>query len=393
MSNLKKIYILELILFSGGVVFNGTFPRTCLIIWLVTAILLLIRHGVDRRNLKICVCFSLWILSVQYIFIKSSFDNTYLSYLLYLSGGLGLSVFSFNDFRNCLLKWMSIIGFLSIIVQLGFDLFAFPASIHFDDSGSPFVISMFFFNVAWASDSNSLLHRLSSIFWEPGQYQILITFTLCLFIKELTDFKNFMLWIKKFGVLILALLFTQSTMGYLSLILMMIVSYLFCSPPSNNSMIRKMVVKICSWIILVFSVGYLWQSSVVQDKLSQRDSGVDNSYNIRLADNIACFYAALESPIYGQGVSSKQLRKRLVSLGSQTSSNGWLLSAASLGFVFVIAIIFIMYRRIDEMGIIKRPLALLIILVLSQCNESVMYFPYIYIYIYHFDDNYRLKCL
>lgn len=364
--------------------FNGTFPRTCLIVWLITAILLLIKNGIDRRNLRLCALFSLWILSVQFFFTKSTYDNTYLSYLFYMAGGLGLSAFKFNEFRNWLLKYMSLIGLVSIIVQIGFDFLSFPAYIHFDDGGSPYVISMFFFMVAWTSDADFVLHRLASVFWEPGQYQILITFTLCLFIKELTDFRNLALWMKKFGILFLALLFTQSTMGYLSLILMMIVSYLFCFSTNSNSVIRKMVVKTCSWIILVVSVGYLWQSSVVQDKLSQRDSAVDNSYNIRLADNIACFYAALESPIYGQGIASKQLKSRLVSLGSQTSSNGWLLSAASLGFVYVIAIFFVMYRRINEMNIVRSPLALLIILVLSQCNESVMYFPYIYMYLYHF---------
>lgn len=381
----KELYVLELILFSGGVVFNGTYPRSCLIIWVLTTALLLIKEKPNKNNILICIGISLWILLVQFVFVRGSFDNKYVSYLLYMAGGLGLFSFTLAEFRSKMLKWMKIIAFFSIIAQIGYDILSFPSYTHYDDGGSSFTICMLFFNVAWAS-GDTILHRLSSVFWEPGQYQILITFTLCLFIDEIADFKNFKIWFKKFGVLIVAMLLTQSTMGYLVLMLIIAISFIFSRKRTSKKQpsLKKHIVSLFTFCIIAVGIFFMWNSSVIQDKLAQGDSNYDNSYNIRMADNFACLIAALESPIYGQGIETAQLQSRLSALGNFTASNGWLLSAASLGFVYVAIILVIMYMRINEMQQNVPTLAVLGVLFLAQCNESVMYFPYLYIYVYHF---------
>lgn len=385
----KELYVFELIAFSGGVIFSGTYPRTCLIIWIVTALFLLrgrLReiNNIDRRHGFFLVS---WILLVQFVFVRDDFDNKYLSYILYLLGSYGLVRFSYEEFRTILLRWMTWLAFISMVVQVGYDFLGFPSTIH-KTPDFDYTISCGMFNVAWAS-GDSLIHRLSSIFWEPGQYQILIIYTLCLYVNELSDYSNPALWFRKFGVLLMAMVMTQSTMGYIVLALLLMVSFFFSKKRVYAvHTLKSMIVSGVIVLLVCSSIFLLWKSPVVQEKLEQRNETVyDNSYTIRLADNTACLMAAIESPIYGQGISTTQLKRRLISLGSQTSSNGWLLSAASLGFTYVIMLLFFMYKRIKEMDIKTPTLMVLGVLFVSQCNESVLFFPYMYIYMFHFRDS------
>lgn len=62
-------------------------------------------------------------------------------------------------------------------------------------------------------------NRLASIFWEPGQYQIILNFTLILCSNDIIDlFKEhrYMILIKKYIILIVALMLTKSTAGYIA---------------------------------------------------------------------------------------------------------------------------------------------------------------------------------
>lgn len=379
---IKSLYVLELICFSGGVLFDGTYPRTCLVAFLLTAII--VSKGfvtVSKPDKYVCLSLVIWIFLVQFVLAHDKFDNKFLSYIIYMVGALGLTSFSFNEFRYKLLDWMRIIAVVSIVFQIGYDFFNFP--FYYLDSGTSFFTMSFLFNVAWGG-STGLMHRLSSIFWEPGQYQILIFFTLCLFIKEYSDFSKTGKWFWQFGVLTIALVMSQSTMGYLVFTLYLFT--VFGLVKRSKSIRKGNVLKSITIIVCVcLGVYMLWNSSVVQDKLAQSDeTQYDTSYSIRAADNLACLNAAIESPIYGHGVSTNYLKKRLMSLGSKTSSNGWLLGAASLGFTYIALLLFFMYRRISEMKIGAPVLAIIGILFISQCNESVIYYPYLYIYIYHF---------
>ena len=63
----------------------------------------------------------------------------------------------------------------------------------------------------------SNIYRLSSIYWEPGQLQIVIFFVLMLFADELADLTKVRDNLRKFSPMLVALFFTLSTTAYLTL--------------------------------------------------------------------------------------------------------------------------------------------------------------------------------
>ena len=103
---LEYLYVFELITFSGGIAFNGSYPRLALIVWFITSVaLLLSKHDrVNPYNLRLMSLLIIWILLVQFVLVRDHSQNTFLSYVFYiLGGGIGLSSFDFQKFKTILL--------------------------------------------------------------------------------------------------------------------------------------------------------------------------------------------------------------------------------------------------------------------------------------------------
>ena len=238
----------------------------------------------------------------------------------------------------------------------------------------------YFFNVDWGEN------RLSSIYWEPGQFQIVIMFVLCLFIDELRDFSRLRQNIRKFGILILAMFMTFSTTGYLSLGLLFFVVILFSTLNKKYKLLIPFSL-IVSCVIAMF----IWNTSVVQEKLAQsEDRSEETSYAIRMADNLALLEIAKSSPVFGEGMETRTFEVLSLKYGNRTSSNGWLWTAASNGFPYLIFMLICIYMGIRRMNLGIPNIVILGLLLLSQANEYATFFPYIFIYIFKFRDYKKL---
>lgn len=393
----KFLYLLcfEFLLFSGGLVTSVDHASLCMITWALTSFLYYYayrkaKNAIWAGNIKIYALIISWIFVATFVINDQNADLSITAPIFYAIGVVFIcSVETFENFRTALLKCANFLLLISIVVHLGHSFGVVPAN-NVLIGGSPTTMSLYLFHTEWDAGSVSSLgiYRFSSIYWEPGQAQIVIMFVLLLFTDDIKEkLLNFKYILSKYGILILALVLTQSTAGYLVFMLYFSIVLLL-----NSTIKKKKYLKPIFGILAVLFAFLMFNSSVIQDKFDQRnEKSEDTSYAIRMRDNIVCYEIASENPFFGCGLGSRYLEFQLSSRGSRTSSNGWLLTGAQVGFPYLIFILFFMLKRIKQMNLKIPAILLLLILVLSQCNEAFTYFPYIWIYVFKFKTYKRLK--
>lgn len=296
--------------------------------------------------------------------------NLVFSVILIMVGAFfAISSMDFISFKEKLLKFMKYIAIISIIVLILDKIFDLPVtSILYDTD-----ITLFMFNCHWGE------FRLSSIFWEPGQYQILIIYTLALFSHELINISRIKYNIRQFIWVVLALFLTISTTGYLCFIIIVVGVFL-------NMKVKKKqlcIVPIGIIIIGIFLI-LMYRSNAIQEKLLQMNSDEVSSYSIRSNDNMEMLQSCIKSPYRGYGLDSKSMDKEKIARNIQTSSNGWLYFAMGNGFPYVIILFLLMYVGIKRYEQSNLRFYILFALIVSQCNEWMAFFPYIYMYIFRY---------
>lgn len=355
-----------------------------LLIWLVTCFTAFLNSEKEFRIDEwligvIPVLFLMGWMLFSTVVINIFSDFFFLSYLLF-PVGMVISLYSFDFYkvRDCLLRLLSLIMLVSIIVHIGYNLEIIPAELD-GDADKTLAMSLYFFNVGWGSFENIPLTRFSSIYWEPGQCQIVIMYVLVLFSDDIQNhIYDIAYLLKKYGILLLSILLTGSTTGYIVFALFVSGLLLF----NGNMLNQRRILPIFLSAILAIGVfTFFYLSDVVQSKLELSESLSDeNSYAIRMADNIACFTVAIEHPVFGMGVNSAELNAELETYGNTTASNGWLFSAAQMGFVYIIVMFVAMCMNLRKMNFGILTIVPLIILILSQANEYATYLPITWIY-------------
>ena len=393
----KFLYLLcfEFLLFSGGVVTSVGHASLCMIIWALSCFLYYYSYHKNDKfilsgNIKMYALIIYWIFVATFVINDPNADFYITAPIFYAIGVVFLcTVETFDNFRNNLLKCANILFLVSIVVHLGHSFGIIPAK-DIIIGGTPTTLSFYLFHTEWdAGQVSSLgIHRFSSVYWEPGQAQIVIMFVLLLFTDDIKEnLLRFKYILSKYGILILALILTQSSAGYLVFML-----YFSCVLLFNNTFKKKKYLRPVFGILAIVFAFLMFNSSVVQDKFDQRnEKSEDTSYAIRMRDNLVCYEIVSENPFFGCGLGSRDLEFQLSKRGSLTSSNGWLLTGAQVGFPYLLFIFFCMFKRIKQMNLEIPTLLLLLTLVLSQCNEAFTYFPYIWIYVFKFKTYKRLK--
>lgn len=370
---LEHLLAIEYIVLSGSIIIGMQYAGISKFIFILTSILFFITSYKDdcwrknfNYNLKTLLLLCSWVL-VNCILINPSEIHSFINFIAYPTFAfLTIPFMSFKRFRNLLLKYLNILSLISIIVQLLHNKHVLPAYPVVIDS-LRYDVSLYFFNTGWGGN------RLSSIYWEPGQYQIVIFYVLCLFTDELIKLHHWRSIIKRFGVLFIALTMTYSTTGYISFITLFAGVLLYSKIKTFN----KVVLLFPIGIIAIYNIIY---SSTIQDKMITSHV----SYNTRINDNIACLNISIENPIFGLGINTENIRRKFLLYDNQTSSNGWLYTSASLGFPYIIIIFILMYKNIKRMKPGIHPVFIFLVLLISQCNEFRIVFPYLWMYIFRY---------
>lgn len=377
---LENLVIIEFIVCSGSIRFQCASPKVSMMVFLVTCFLFFVfKRGTKKINFifnfKIISIITLWVFINTHILHLDKIDNSYLDYIFYLNGsGLAVTVFDFENFRFKLLKYLAYLSFISIIVQVWHDYFGLGSTFVNIPGNDGWAMSLYFFNTEWGEN------RLASIFWEPGQYQIVLIFVMGLFYKEMLDPFTLKPYLKHLLILTIALIMTISTSGYIAF------GILISGAIVNSAYGRKHIYLLPLLSFLAFSIFLLlWNSDAVQKKIAQGEVNEENSFNIRMADNLALLTMVGNKPVFGYGAGTKSAEDAKNKFGSISQSNGWLRSAAENGTPYVLYILVLIYSSIKRrVHIASAALFLLFAFILSQSGEGNTYFPYTYMYVFKY---------
>ena len=173
---------------------------------------------------------------------------------------------------------------------------------------------------------------------------------------------------------------TISTSGYIAF------GILISGAIVNSAYGRKHIYLLPLLSFLAFSIFLLlWNSDAVQKKIAQGEVNEENSFNIRMADNLALLTMVGNKPVFGYGAGTKSAEDAKNKFGSISQSNGWLRSAAENGTPYVLYILVLIYSSIKRrVHIASAALFLLFAFILSQSGEGNTYFPYTYMYVFKY---------
>ena len=368
---LKKLVIILFITESGSQLFYKELGFIFIPLFLAFSFLLFYRENkfyVDRYNWLVMCFIVLWNLINNYLIHGNVGTNLVFSMVLTaVASFFTISSFDFYEFREKLLKYLSVLSLLSIVIQLWHDIFGISIGMPSEDT----FLSFYIFNTDWGEN------RLASIFWEPGMYQIVLFFTLCLFTDEFKDLKNWKFIFKKFGILFLALIYTKSTMAYLCFFALL--GYIYIRYNTDKTKIYLMPLYVG---VIAVAALFLWQTDAIQKKLSQRDSEIGStSYYIRLNDNISLLTMSMERPFVGYGVDTPEYEQRNRSLDNLSASNGWLFASATNGVIYLLIVLSVLYKGIKRLPNPISHWLILFVLIITQCNEYMICMPYLFMYI------------
>lgn len=185
--------VFMIMFFSGEMrIYNQIFGEKISVLLFFVFSFLLYQTGCRPRriileNLRILAPVVIWIILVNYFFNHDTTTYKGIVTCIYLlSMCLIASSVNFGRFKNVMLLVANIIAVASIVVQFAYNLGLVGATDpHLQTANSPRALYLFNVDWSWAGEG-----RLASIYHEPGQYQIVLTYIICMFADELSDLKD-----------------------------------------------------------------------------------------------------------------------------------------------------------------------------------------------------------
>lgn len=169
--------------------------------------------------------------------------------------------------------------------------------------------------------------RNFGIFWEGGAFQAFVNLGLFFLIRNKGN-ETTTAFLMKACVLVVTIVSTFSTMGYLLLIINLLV-YMHSYTGKNS---KK---RFIFFIVLIFVAIFILSTPAVVNKFSS-DSDSYISFIIRLNDNINGLKIMFMSPILGWGYNSLKYMEILRSYGIYGNSSGLLIVAQQFGIFYFI---------------------------------------------------------
>lgn len=316
---------------------------------------------------KFVILFTFWIW-INYLFINTNHaespEQPFVYTLLIWSTLFMCSSMDFYLYKSLLLKILAFICFVSIIIYFFNIVGVIPGNVIHSHVGDVRVI---LFDSLWGD-------RMSSLWWEPSAYQVVLCLTLLIYIPDIIKRKISNKEKYYITVLVISVLLSQATSGYIGLIIIIgIISFYRIG-------FKHLFKSILIFSLSAIAVFIIYNSSIVQNKLSE-DYGTNveaGSLNMRYSDNMAMWQMAIERPIFGYGLNSQEYLRRSMILNNWTASNGVLDWCAKFGFPFVLIYIYFSFGSLKRKNlVINGFIALFIFLFVNSFNGMVMY-PFVW---------------
>lgn len=188
-----------------------------------------------------------------------------------------------------------------------------------------------------------IFDRNAGMFTEPGAHQIFLNFAL-LFL--LSDDKHFGLSKRKYVasvvVLILTILTTQSTTGYMCLAVVMVAIVLKKTDEIKHTKLKVLMVIVMVILMLIES-----QTGIIESKFAGIKTGHGSGLT-RYMDTYYGYYIAFSQPIFGHGMYMTNQAKYMNPYGINNISNGMASFAIRSGVIITMFFLIMIYKSLKK---------------------------------------------
>lgn len=327
--------------------------------------------GTNQGSLWYILIFCIAILFNRFLLYPDVDSLSWLeAILLAIASYCFFSSYDFEKFRKALLNTMFILTLANIVVFI------------LDAGGALSATYKQYGETTWrmiggvfVTGRDDAWERLSGIWHEPGAFQIFLNSVLLLYIPFLVKRQVSQFDILKLIVLIVGVVLTFSTTGYIVLALLIV--YWGYLEVRYASWLMKCLAMI-GMPILVYIIAY---APAITEKFEQdRSAEAETSLAIRERDNLACLAMALDHPFTGYGYNSEEFLEASMALDNQTSSNGLLRMSAVLGIWWLVLYLLFLWQFFRKMHF-PAYLFPMVAVILMQANEAYVQYPISYMFL------------
>jgi hypothetical protein len=227
-----------------------------------------------------------------------------------------------------------------------------------------------------ATNTYKNIIRFQGVFREPGVFQMFIILSLInqwFYLKKVD--------IKKSTIMIISIIASLSTTGYIALLILIIILIIY-KDINKKDKIKVLLVVTTLLTFIVFSTNIFSRASVVFNKLFQTEN---ESTNARLASIIVNLKMALESPLFGIGLtkvdeSFSKIAYETIGKYSFDNTNMILYKLSTHGIIFTIvfSIGWFRYTKIISRNKIV-VFGIIIVILIIFSGENLPFSPIIYV--------------
>lgn len=322
---------------------------------------------------------------LQFVFVERPEASLSL-FVRIIYGATVLILFS-NSFRMSLLNMMYILSAIGLILWLLYITTGF----YFSLIDMPYATtnhSMLIF--ATRIDERYLLKRNNGCFGEPGLHACYIILTLLLFLHDFK--KQYHIHKKKFVILILALLSSQSTTGFIVFGVFVCLVFLLSSKKNFVSGLFTVIILVSSFYYLGTEFGILGDK--VKDQVEDINLRGSEYRSSRTGSLMYDLTIIQKHPIVGNGFNeeqvfgSKQLLEAIKNNEIMANGNGFSNILLTMGIPFFLIWIYMFYR--NNQNFLHRKVIVSIILILILVLQGEPLFNYTLMCIFPFI-NYKIQ--
>lgn len=332
-STMKLISVLLIIMLSNTMYFGLINRKKTLIVYVILSlIILLINKKINKKNFIIILSFfSIMIITIFMnfeIIDKTYFINQIQLLVIVSTTMIFISNQSSDEFCQ---KYTNIMFFLAIL-SLIFCFIAnyIPSISHYLYNNSVYGNRIYKVSPFYTWGWDNLFSRNSGPFWEPGAYQGFLNLALLMTIINKNIIK---LYKQKFIIFLITILTTQSTTGYIVLVIILIV---FNREIFQVNIKKDYISKIIILLFIIIGILIVFKSGNITDKFSINNG----SKIIRSSDFINSLKMCFSRVIRGFGVGLFKNNQEFL-FNIQNNSNGLLYLFYSQG---IILFLYYMYR-------------------------------------------------
>ncbi|WP_207651183.1 O-antigen ligase family protein, partial [Clostridium thermobutyricum] len=215
---------------------------------------------------------------------------------------------------------------------------------------------------------NRILTRIQGVFWEPGLYQIFLNLALLSYLFQEKKHKK-----KIIFILIVSIILTYSTTGYILGIVLIFIKLLAMIRDMKNNKILKFLLITFMPIITLICIYFALKIMIL--KINAGINYGNKSYSIRTTDLIDCAKQFLKTPIIGSGFFNYSVLPR------KGSVNGLFSIFYQTGIIGTFILLVIPMKRL--FGKFKKEICLefaigfILWLIMSLMNEPIQYSNFI----------------